>query len=137
MSKSVKKLVRAFYESDAFKNSDTMKQFIHPECELFWNSSKGFTKLDYNGLLNLSEELAKSYESLRTAISHLMRDKNTVTARYTYFVNTIENPDEEIALAHFITIWEVKDDKLYRGYEISQLADDDPVNMKSFLDTKV
>jgi hypothetical protein len=36
-------------------------------------------------------------------------------------VKTIENPREEMLLAHFFVIWEIKDDKLFRGYQISQL----------------
>lgn len=136
MAKSLKKIVKKFYNSDAYKNREIMKEFLHKDCELYWNSSKGFMKFDYNGLLDLSDTLSTAYKSLRAEISHLLRDDNFITARYTYYVRTIENPDEELPLAHFITIWELKNGKLYRGYELSQQADDTPANLKSFLTVK-
>ena len=40
------------------------------------------------------------------------------------YIRTIENPDEELGIAHFISIWEVKDGKLYRGHQVSQPAMD-------------
>jgi hypothetical protein len=42
--------------------------------------------------------------------------------RYSHFVKTIENPREEMLLAHFISIWQIKDNKLYKGYQMSQLS---------------
>ncbi|XLS27493.1 nuclear transport factor 2 family protein [Flavobacteriaceae bacterium M23B6Z8] len=133
---SAKQFVKEFYESEALTNKEVMKEYLHPECELFWNSSKGFTKLDYEGLLTLTENLNQSFNHIHGLISHLMQDGQMVTARYTYFANTIENPEESTPLAHFITIWELKDQKLYKGYEISQLADDNPVNMETFYKSK-
>jgi len=52
-------------------------------------------------------------------------------------VHTIENPSKEVPLAHYITIWEVKDGKLFLGHEISQLADDSVVSLNSFSKIKV
>ncbi|MFD0862144.1 nuclear transport factor 2 family protein [Sungkyunkwania multivorans] len=132
MSKSIKKLVRDFYNSDAYKNEEVMKSFLHPEVELHWSSSDGFIKLDFDGFVNLVSNLKNTYRSLRADISHVIREDDKVCVRYTYHVRTIENPDEEMPLAHFMTIWEVKDGKLYRGYELSQLADADPVNLASY-----
>ncbi len=137
MSKSAKEVVADFYGTDAYRNPDEMKNFLHPDVQLLWNSSTGFTKLDFDGILDLARAAAQSYDSLRAQVSHLLQDGDYITARYTYFVSTIENPDEEMALAHFITIWQVKDGKLYKGYEVSQLADDTPVNMQSFDATKL
>lgn len=133
---SAKDFVKEFYESTALTNKEVMKEYLHPQCELFWNSSKGFTRLDYHGLLALTENLNQSYNHIHGIISHLMEEGQMVTVRYTYFANAIENPDELTALAHFITIWELKDQKLFKGYEISQLADDNPVNMETFLKSK-
>jgi hypothetical protein len=31
------------------------------------------------------------------------------------FCKTIENPREEMLLAHFISIWQIKDNKLYKA----------------------
>ena len=136
MSDSPKEVVRGFYES-VYKSIEALNSFLHPDCELFWNSSKGFSKLDADGIAKLARESSKSFASMRTDFSHLLQDGNFVTARYTYYVKTIENPEEEIPLAHFITIWEVKDGKLFKGHEISQQGDETPLNLKSYLSIKV
>ena len=128
-----KKCVEGFYTSDFYRNPNTINQFLHPEVELFWNSSAGFNKMDYAKIENLSKEISRTFISLRTDVSHLLRDKNHVTIRFTYYVKTVENPEEELPMAHFIAIWELKDDKLYRGHQISQQADDSPENLNSFL----
>jgi ketosteroid isomerase-like protein len=93
--------------------------------------------MGYDEMLNLSAELIKSFDSLRAEVSHLLKDKDQVTIRFTYHVRTVENPDEEIPMAHFIAIWQVKDGKLYKGYQISQQADESPENLSSFLRTNI
>ncbi|MFP2994561.1 nuclear transport factor 2 family protein [Spongiivirga sp. MCCC 1A20706] len=137
MSKSEKEIVRDFYESDFMHNINVLKNHLHEDCQLHWNSSKGFTILGYDQLVALIEETGKSYESIRGEISHLLQDDNFVTVRYTYIARTIEQPEKERAIAHFITIWEMKDNKMYRGYEMSQLADEDPKNIQSYSQIKV
>jgi hypothetical protein len=91
--------------------------------------------MNYQDVLKMSSEMAKSFYSLRAEISHLLRDKDEVTIRFTYHVRTVENPDEEIPMAHFIAIWKIRDDKLFKGYQISQPADETPENLSSFLST--
>ena len=44
----------------------------------------------------------------------------------------IENPDEEVSTIHFMAIWELKEGKLYRGYQISQPSDEDPLNTDAY-----
>lgn len=133
---SAKKVVEAFYKLDLAK-SDKAIDFIHKDCKLLWNSSNGFTSLDYDGITSMLAGLKKAYVSFNYRISHLLEDQNTVTARYTIYVTPIERPEKEDPLAHFISIWEVKDGKLYRGYEISQLADDSSESLNSYAEIKV
>ena len=45
-----------------------------------------------------------------------------MTIRHHVYAQTIEQPNNEVLLAHFISLLEVKDNKLYRCYELSQLA---------------
>lgn len=118
---SAKEIVRKFYQSDAMTDKETLKEYLHPEIILEWNSSKEFLQMDYNALLDFSAELRRAYTRSNIKISHIIAEKNTVTVRYSHFANTIENPREEMLLAHFIAIWEIKDDKLFRGYQMSQL----------------
>lgn len=135
MSSSIKKLVKEFYTGNFYKTPEQVKNYLHPEAELFWNSSAGFNKMNFEDILELSTEMSKSFHSLRAEISHLLRDKDDVSIRFTYHVKTIENPDEEIPMAHFMAIWKIKDDKLYKGYLISQPADETPENLSSFMAT--
>ncbi len=119
---SPKEIVQKFYKSDALIDGEVIKDFIHPEIILDWNSSTGFIQLDYNSVLNLSNELHKAYVRSKVRISHIIAENNIVSVRYSHFVKTIENPREEMLLAHFIVIWEIKDNKLFRGYQMSQIS---------------
>ena len=119
---SAKELVSEYYTSGAFRKRDKMELYLHDDLVLQWHSSKGYLELEKSDLLTLADELDKSYSSSRTDISHSIAEGNAVTVRYTHYVNPIENPNEEMVLAHFVVIWEVQDNKFYRGYLMSQLG---------------
>ncbi len=133
---SAKKVVKHFYDMDLAKETKAISMF-HKDCTLHWNSSKGFTELNYQNIDDMLKSFRQSFVSFKYRLSHLLEDNNIVTARYTIFAAPIEKPDEEVALAHFISIWEVKDGKLFKGYEISQLADENPASLKTFSEIKV
>ncbi|WP_306350104.1 nuclear transport factor 2 family protein [Flavobacterium sp. '19STA2R22 D10 B1'] len=117
-----KDIVYDFYQSDALINKEKMQAYLHPEVTLEWDSSKGFHEFDHHGLLKLADELERSYNTSRVEISHLLQEDNLVTLRYRQYVTLFENPTEEIALAKFIVIWELKEQKLFKGYQMSQLS---------------
>ena len=119
---SAKEIVQNFYKSDALIDSNVIKDFLHPEVIVEWNSSKGFVELNYESLINLSAELSKAYVRSKVRISHILSENDLISVRYSHFVKTIENPREEMLLAHFIVIWQIKDNKLFRGYQMSQLS---------------
>ncbi len=127
MSKKAKQIVRDFYGSNFLQDESVIETFFHPEIELIWNNSNGLSVLKYSDIANFLEEIKRTYDDLRVEISHLLSDKETVSIRYKYYIRTLENPDEELGIAHFIAIWEIKDDKLFRGYQVSQpvTANDD------------
>ncbi len=135
MSLTDKKLVKGFYTSNFYANPEEVKTYLHPEAELYWNNSAGFNKMGFSDVLKMSSDMTETFESLRAEISHLLYDKNKVTIRLTYHIRTFENPEEEIPIAHFIAIWEIKDGKMFKGYQISQAADETPENLSSFLST--
>ena len=118
---SAKEIVQNFYKSDVILEAETVNQFLHPEVVLEWHSTKGFLTLDHDQIIAISAELSKAYVRSKSRITHLVEEGNTVAVRYSHYVKTIENPREEMLLAHFMVIWEVKDNKLYRGYQMSQL----------------
>jgi hypothetical protein len=115
-----KKIVQEFYKSDAMLDVSVMDSLLHPEASINWNSSKGFVQLSKSDILNLSKELAVAYIRSKTIISHLVQDGNTIVVKYDHYVKTIENPREDMLLAHFMIIWEIKDNLLYKGFQISQ-----------------
>jgi len=134
---SPKELVKSFYASDLANDASLVPKIFHKNCELHWNSSQGFSVLKYSDIETFFEGVRESYNTLRFQFSHILEDDNFVTNRHTLFGRTIENPDNEVALAHFIAIWEIKDDKLYRCYEISQLTDDKALGANSYSEIKI
>lgn len=120
MSKKAKQIIRDFYGSNFLQDESVIETFFHPEIELIWNNSNGLSVLKYSDIANFLEEIKRTYDDLRIEISHLFSDKENVSIRYKYYIRTLENPDEELGIAHFIAIWEIKDDKIFRGYQVSQ-----------------
>ena len=120
MSKSAKEIVRGFYQSDILKDKTVLDKYFHKDLVLIWNSVDGLTIMNFEDLVEFFAEIRRSYNDLRIEVSHLLEDDNHITIRYKYYIRTMENPDEELGIAHFIAIWEVKDDKMYRGYQVSQ-----------------
>ena len=135
---SVAEIVKAFYNSDLANDKTVVLNFFHEESELHWTSSQGFMLLKFDDIVNFFKGTRKSYNNLRFEFTHFIETGHTVSTRHTLFAHTIENPDFEVVLAHFSTIWEVKDGKLYRGYEISHQADEnDSASMKSYTEIKI
>ncbi|MCH9660021.1 MAG: nuclear transport factor 2 family protein [Bacteroidetes bacterium] len=124
MSKSAKEIVRNFFLSKLLTDNSVMETYFHPDVVLIWNSASGLSILHYEELDAFFKEVGRTYADLRVEVSHLLEDEGHVTIRYKFYVRTIENPDEELGIAHFISIWEVKDGKMFRGHTVSQ-----PVNI--------
>lgn len=117
-----KELVLEFYKSDVLLDSEAVAQLLHPEVTIDWNSSKGFIQMNYDDVLKLTDELSKAYIRSKVRISHILQEENLVSVRYSHFVKTMENPREEMLLAHFFVIWEIKEGKLFRGFQMSQFS---------------
>jgi len=117
-----KDIVLDFYKSDVLLDRKTVSELLHPEVTIDWNTSKGFIQMDYNDILSLTDELAKAYVRSKIRISHIIQEKNLVSLRFSHFVKTIENPREEMLMGNFFVIWEVKDEKLFRGFQMSHFS---------------
>ncbi|MCG2418848.1 nuclear transport factor 2 family protein [Aequorivita sp. F47161] len=137
MSKRAKEIVRDFYRSDILRDETVMERFFHPDLVLIWNSADGLSIMNYDDIVKFFGEVRRSYNDLRVEISHLLADDKHVTIRYKYYIRTMENPDEELGIAHFIAIWEVKDEMLYRGYQVSQPVTDKDDTTESYHRVKV
>ncbi len=135
---SSKQLVKAFYDSDLANDSSIVSEFFHKDCELHWTSSHGFALLKYIDVVTFFDGIRKSYNNLRFEFTHIVEANEFVATRHTLCGNTIEDPDLEISLGHFSALWEVKNHKLYRCYEISQKVDEnDSVSMNSYQEIKI
>lgn len=137
MSKNAKQVVKDFYQADLLKDETVLEKYFHPEAVLIWNSMNGLTTMQNEDLEAFFLEIRRTYFDLRIEVSHLLADENFVTIRYKYYVKTIENPEEELGIAHFMGIWEVRDGKLYKGYQISQPVTDNDDTSKSYSEVKV
>lgn len=124
MGLKTKEVVEKFYQSNFYQDEEVLESFLHPDVELSWYGTTGFRQLDLQGIAEISSQLASSFESLRAEIEKVVVKKDEAAINFTYHVRTIENPDEEMPLAHFIAIWELKDGKLYKGVQISQLGEE-------------
>ncbi|WP_407557520.1 nuclear transport factor 2 family protein [Winogradskyella sp. 4-2091] len=135
---SAKDIVKAFYESDIANDVDIVSKYFHRDCELHWTSSQGFDLLGYKELELFFKGTRQSFESVRFEFTHFIEANNFVTTRHTLFGFTIEDPDIESIIAHFTAIWEVKEGKLFRGYEIShQVNENDETSMASYKEIKL
>jgi hypothetical protein len=117
-----KDVVLDLYKSDVLLNKDLVKPLLHPDITVDWNSSKGFIQMNHDDVLQLCDQLNKAYVRSKIRISHILQENNTVCVRFSHFVKTIENPREEMLLAHFFAIWEIKDNLLYKCYQMSQFS---------------
>jgi hypothetical protein len=137
MSTSPKQIVKEFHQADILKDETVLDNYFHKDLELIWNSMDGLTIMHYNDMIAFFSEIRRTYHDLRIEISHLLEDGNYVTIRYKYYIRTIENPEEELGISHFIGIWEVKDNKMYRGHLISQPVTDLDDTNESYHQVKV
>ncbi len=129
MSIEEKNLVKNFFESDFYKDTTQLETYLHPKVIVNWSSSAGHNVLNYNEFAAMATEMGKSFEALNCEVTHLLQENNFVTIRFSYTANTIEEPDEDIPIAHFIAIWEIKDQKLYKGFVMSQPGEEDVTNL--------
>lgn len=134
---SPKELIKSFYESDLANDLSLIEKFYHQDCKTYWNSSKGFRERDFKGIYTFFKGITESYNNLRFQFSHILADGNHVTTRYTLYAKTIESSEEEIPLAHYMCITEVKDNKIYRVYEMSQPAEMTTLESGSFSEIKL
>lgn len=118
---TAKKIIQDFYKSDAFINVNEMENYLHSDFILEWQSTTGFRKLNRQEVLELTKQMSTSYVRTKVKIHSILQEKNQVAVRYSHYVKTVENPREEMLLANFFVIWEIKDDKLHIGYQMSQL----------------
>ena len=93
---SALEIVKNFYESAGILNKTYCLEVFHEDIQLEWHSSKGHLFLEHTDLLALSKDLKHSYFDLRAQIHDIMSEDDKVMIRYTHYVRTFENPEEEL-----------------------------------------
>ena len=119
---ATKKFIKDFYKSEALINRELLEPYLHPEFQMEWNGHSGLLKMNKQDLLEYTQELEKTYIRFKARMSHILVDKDLVSVKFSLFVRIVENPREELYLTDFMTIWEIKDDKLYRCYQVSRVV---------------
>ncbi|WP_269242802.1 nuclear transport factor 2 family protein [Flavobacterium limnophilum] len=117
-----KDIVLDFYKSDVLLDKKTVSELLHPEVTIDWNSSEGFIQMDYEDMMSLTDQMARAYIRSKIRISHILQEDNLVSLRFSHFVKTIENPREDMLLGNFFVIWEIKDEKLFKGFQMSHFS---------------
>lgn len=115
-----KKSILEFYKSEVLIKPTVLETYLHPDFLLEWSGGDGLLKMNRQEWIEYSKELEKAYVRFKAKISHILVDKDLIFVKYSLSVKTIENPREEIYLTDFMVIWEVKDDKLFKCYQMSR-----------------
>lgn len=111
----VKQFIIDYYH--ALLTPEKLKDFLHPNALVQWHSPRGYLELDYKELIRFSEFTSKQYSTLRLKVTHVIAEgDNKVSARYINYITTPDNPLEEKELSLSMSIWELLDGKLYRGF---------------------
>jgi predicted SnoaL-like aldol condensation-catalyzing enzyme len=114
----IKQFITDYYH--ALVNPEEVKKFVHPNLRIEWHSVKGFIELDSDEVVRFAQQFGKNYATLRLEITHIIAEGNSVAVRYINYVTTPDDP-HETALTQSVAIWELQDNKLYRGYVMSHL----------------
>jgi hypothetical protein len=117
-----KDIVLDYYKSDVLLDRKTVSMLLHPEVTMDWNSSEGSIQMNYQDILLMVDQMARAYIRTKIRISHILQEKNLVSLRFSHFVKTIENPREEMLLGNFFVIWEIKEEKLFKGFQMSHFS---------------
>ncbi|WP_417237984.1 nuclear transport factor 2 family protein [Bizionia sp.] len=127
-----KALIKSYYESDLANDETLIDTFYHKDCVIHWNSSRGYTKMNFSGITAFFKSVRESYNNLRFEITHLLEEDDVVTSRHTLYANTIESQGEEMPIAHYICIHHIIDNQIHRTFEISQPADTDSLDSGAY-----
>ena len=119
---AAKKIVKGFLDSDVFVDPKVFGDFMHKDFVMHWHASSGYREFNYKDYLRLTEAVSSSYVSTRSEVSHLIGEKDQVVARFTVFVKTLENPQEEIPVGYFISIFRLSEEKIIEVQQTSHTS---------------
>jgi hypothetical protein len=118
--KTEKDIIEFLYKNDGLRNTYFLNTIIPEDFTLEWYSSYGLGLLNKKAILNLAQELKQNFIESVFEISHFVHENDTFVVKYIHKVTSIENPKEYVLLAKMVPIWDFKDRKLHKGYQISK-----------------
>ena len=68
---SAKEIVKKFYKSDALIDSEVIKDFLHPDIIVEWNSSEGLVEYNYKSLFELGDKCRKNSNQIKNDLFNL------------------------------------------------------------------
>lgn len=111
----IKQFITDYYNS--LLKPENIKNFLHPQAVIEWHSQRGYVELDATDVVKFMEVVSKNNSNLRFRVTHLVAEgENKVAAKYVNYLESKEELGAEKEVSHGISIWELKDNKLYRGY---------------------
>jgi hypothetical protein len=112
--------IEFLYKEDGMRNDVFLKELLHNDFILDWDSSHGNVNMNKEDIVSLAKELKLNYVDSFMEISHLIEDNNQIVVKYNHKVTTIENPNEFVLIAKVVAIWEFEEYKIKKGYQISK-----------------
>jgi hypothetical protein len=108
------------YIEDGIRNSEFLNSCLHQDFLFEWESSSGFKTMDRNEIQNFANELKQNFHTSRISIQDKIITENRIVVRYLHHASTIENPNEIFTIAKIVAIWEIENNKIVKGYQISK-----------------
>ncbi|MFD2907842.1 nuclear transport factor 2 family protein [Flavobacterium ardleyense] len=112
--------IEFLFKDDGMRNEQFLKELIHEDFKLEWDSSSGNSISDKSFILNLSDAINANYEISYFEISHIIEENNQIVVKYSHKVATIENPKEIMLITKAVAIWTFEEGKITNGYLISK-----------------
>lgn len=114
------KIVEQLYHEDGLRNREYLDSILDDDFILSWDSSVGSKEMSKNEILEMSDELKSNYHVSKTSILNLVSNENKLVVHYLHHVSTIENPRELFTIAKVVVIWEIENNKIVKGYQMSK-----------------
>ncbi len=113
-------IVKQLYHEDGLRNKAYLQTILHEEFKLEWDSSFGHKVMFKDDILCMAEELKANYHTSNVSVVDVIEDKNKLVVHYLHHASTIENPKELFTIAKVVVIWEIENNKIVKGYQISK-----------------
>lgn len=115
-----KEIVEQLYHEDGIRNKTYLETILDKDFELEWDSSVGLKYMSKSQVLDMADELKSNYHISKTSILNCVSEGNKLVVHYLHHVSTIENPKELFTIAKVVVIWEIENNKIIKGYQISK-----------------